>query len=110
MLVNGLSYWTVCVKCVRVCRVLCRVTRCFFDNKMHSFLNFVLLLINFLLTTRTPTPWWSDFLNHSYDYRLHLTQLSPITITYNDNDNKSTLFMVRSPREDHSTDTKETYT
>lgn len=51
MLINGLSYWIVYVMCVRA-QLSCTLPSYpllllfFFLNKMHSFLNFGLLLIN----------------------------------------------------------------
>ena len=33
-------------------------------------------------TNRTPSTWSSDFVNHSYDYKLNWTPLSPVTIIY----------------------------
>ena len=32
-------------------------------------------------TNQTPATWLSNFVNHSYDYRLNWTPLSPVTIT-----------------------------
>ena len=40
-------------------------------------------------TNQTPATWLSNFVNHSYDYRLNWTPLSPVTMDY--------LFFLQAP-------------
>ena len=94
-----LCKWTECIMSMRCCLAFCQVNCRFslnnrflvsFSKFCHSF-DFSVTALHVMscpviiyskLTNWTPTSQLSNFVNHSYSYRLNWTPFSPITIVY----------------------------